>query len=85
MATKEDLANFAGGIRAEISTCFGEQDAKVATRFGELAIRMATNQGELKIEIANLRTEVIRWAVGSITISTTVVVSVVTLVHQLSG
>ena len=46
---------------------------------------MATNHGELKTEMANLRTEVIRWTVGSIAISTTVVVSVVTLVQELSG
>ena len=96
MATKEDLANFTGEIRTEMATRFGEQDAKMEARFGEqdtkmearfgeLETRMATNQGELKTEIANLRTEVIRWTVGSIAISTTVVVSVVTLVQQLSG
>ena len=96
MATKEDLANLAGEIRTEIATRFGEQgakfesrfgeqDAKFEARFGELETKMAANHGELKTEVANSKTEMIRWMVGTFAVSTTVVVSVVTLVQQLSG
>ena len=85
MSTKEDLANSIGELRTDMVQRFGQQDAKMEARFGELETKMATNHGELKTEMANLRTEVIRWTVGSIAISTTVVVSVVTLVQELSG
>ena len=85
MATKEDLANSIGELRTDMVQRFGQQDAKMEARFGELETKMATNHGELNTEMANLRTEVIRWTVGSIAISTTVVVSVVTLVQELSG
>ncbi len=85
MATKEDLANLVGEIRTEIATRFGEQDAKFEARFGELETKMAANHGEFKTEVANSKTEMIRWMVGTFAVSTTVVVSVVTLVQQLSG
>ena len=72
MATKEDLANSYGELRTEIATRFGEQDAKIEARFGEL-----------KAEIANLRTDMIRWIFGTVAISSTIIVSVVTIVDQL--
>lgn len=85
MATKEDLANLAGEIRTEIATRFGEQDAKFEARFGEIDAKIAANHGEFKAEVANSKTEMIRWTVGSVAVSTTIVVSIVTLVEQFSG
>ena len=46
---------------------------------------MATRFGELKTEIANFKSEIIRWFVGTVAISTNVVVSIVTLIDQLNG
>ncbi len=74
LATKEDLANSHGELRTEMATRFGEQDTKIEARFGEL-----------KTEIANFKSEIIRWFVGTVAVSTTLVVSIVTLIDQLSG
>ena len=57
-----------------MATRFGEQDTKIEARFGEL-----------KSETANFKSEIIRWFVGTVAISTTVVVSIVTLIDQLNG
>ena len=70
MATKEDLANLGGEIGTRMESRFGEQDAKITA-----------NHGELKADMANLRAELIRWTVGAIAVSTTIVVSVVTIVE----
>ncbi len=74
LATKEDLANSHGDLRTEMATRFGQQDTKIEARFGEL-----------KTEIANFKSEIIRWFVGTVAVSTTLVVSIVTLIDQLSG
>ncbi len=74
LATKEDLANSHGDLRTEMATRFGQQDTKIEVRFGEL-----------KTEIANFKSEIIRWFVGTVAVSTTIVVSIVTLIDQLNG
>ena len=74
LATKEDLANSHGDLRTEMATRFGELDTKIEVRFGEL-----------KTEIANFKSEIIRWFVGTVAVSTTIVVSIVTLIDQLNG
>ena len=85
LATKEDLANSHGELRTEMATRFGEQDTKIEARFGELDTKIEVRFGELKTEIANFKSEIIRWFVGTVAVSTTVVVSIVTLIDQLSG
>ena len=85
LATKEDLANSHGDLRTEVATRFGNQDTKIEARFGELDTTIEVRFGELKTEIANFKSEIIRWFVGTVAVSTTVVVSIVTLIDQLSG
>ena len=96
LATKQDLANSHGELRTEMATRFGElkteiearfgdQDTKSEARFGELDTKIEVRFGELKTEIANFKSEIIRWFVGTVAVSTTVVVSIVTLIDQLSG
>ena len=74
VATKEDIAHSHGDLRTEMATRFGQQDTKIEVRFGEL-----------KTEIANFKSEIIRWFVGTVAVSTTIVVSIVTLIDQLNG
>ena len=74
LATKEDLASSHDDLRTEMATRFGHQDTKIEVRFGEL-----------KTEIANFKSEIIRWFVGTVAVSTTIVVSIVTLIDQLNG
>ena len=85
LATKEDLANSHGDLRTEMATRFGEQDTKIEARFGELDTKIEVRFGELKTEIANFKSEIIRWFVGTVAVSTTIVVSIVTLIDQLNG
>ena len=85
LATKEDLANSHGDLRTEMATRFGQQDTKIEARFGELDTKIEVRFGELKTEIANFKSEIIRWFVGTVAISTTIVVSIVTLIDQLNG
>lgn len=95
-ATKEDVALSNGELRTDMATRFGEQDAqmearlgeldaKMEARFGELETKMEARFGELRLEIANFKTEVIRWIVGAVAISATIVVSIVTVMDQLTG
>ena len=84
-ATKEDLALSIGELRTDMAVKFGEQDAKMKARFGEFDAKMEARFGELRLEIANFRTEVIRWIVGAVAISATIVVSILTAVDQLTG
>ena len=85
LATKEDLANSHGDLRTEMATRFGQQDTKIEARFGELDTKIEVRFGELKTEIANFKSEIIRWFVGTVAVSTTIVVSIVTLIDQLNG
>ena len=85
LATKEDLASSHGDLRTEMATRFGEQDTKIEARFGELDTKIEVRFGELKTEIANFKSEIIRWFVGTVAVSTTIVVSIVTLIDQLNG
>ena len=74
-----------GEIDAKFEARFGELDSKVEARFGETDAKIAANHGEFKAEVANSKTEMIRWTVASVAVSTTIVVSIVTLVEQFSG
>ena len=85
LATKEDLAHSHDDLRTEMATRFGQQDTKIEARFGELDTRIEVRFGELKTEIANFKSEIIRWFVGTVAVSTTIVVSIVTLIDQLNG
>ncbi len=92
MATKEDLASLAGELRTEMATRFGEQDAKMEARFGELETKITAHHGELKSDVAglridnaNLRAEVVRWIVGTVAVSSTIVASLVTVIDRLLG
>ena len=92
MATKEDLANSVGDLRTDMATRFGELDTRLEARFGEQDAKFEARFGELKTEIANLkidnanlRTEMIRWIVGTVAVGSTIVVSLVTVIDRLLG
>ena len=85
LATKEDLANSHGELRTEMATRFGELKTEIEARFGQQDTKIEARFGELKTEIANFKFEIIRWLVGTVAVSTTLVVSIVTLIDQLSG
>lgn len=85
LATKEDLANSHGELRTEMATRFGELKTEIEARFGQQDTKIEARFGELKTEIANFKSEIIRWFVGTVAVSTTLVVSIVTLIDQLSG
>lgn len=86
------IATSHGDLESKFEARIGELDSKMEARFGETDAKIAANHGELKTDvansntaIANSKTEMIRWTVGSVAVSTTIVVSIVTLVEQFSG
>ena len=79
------IATSHGDLETKFETRIGELDSKVEARFGETDAKIAANHGEFKAEVANSKTEMIRWTVASVAVSTTIVVSIVTLVEQFSG